>query len=78
MFGNWIVICLYVALTGAAFANPVLAYLNGDRGRLSRAILVTGLISAFGLGTLFYITYENGIALKALAIMGAMGTGAHL
>ena len=72
------VISLYVLLTCAAIANPILAYLNGNRSRLSVFILGTGLVSAAGLGVLFFVTYKNGLVLKAWALMGAASLGGVL
>jgi uncharacterized membrane protein YccC len=49
--------------------------LNGNRSRLSVFILGTGLVSAAGLGVLFFVTYKNGLVLKAWALMGAASLG---
>ncbi|WP_316229040.1 hypothetical protein [Bradyrhizobium sp. SZCCHNR1070] len=71
MYGDAIVVPLYVLLAVAAALNPILAFVNGNKGRLSKFILATGLLSAVGTATLFWASYHNGAAIKALAIIGA-------
>jgi hypothetical protein len=71
MFSKRLLISVYVFLTICAFANPILSYANGNGSRLSLASLVTGLFFAFGLGTMFYVTYTNGLRVRLWAEQGA-------
>ena len=73
MFSKWVLIGLYVLLTGCAVANPILSYANGNHSCLSIASLVTGLLAACGLGLMFYVTYTNGLVVKLWAQQGAQG-----
>ena len=75
MFPSWLLQGLYVFSTACAFANPILSFLNGNGSCLSIASLVTGLLAAFGLGTMFYVTYSNGLRVRLWAEQGAQGEG---
>ncbi|WP_316236749.1 hypothetical protein [Bradyrhizobium sp. SZCCHNR1015] len=65
------VVWLYVLVVVLAFLNPIVTFRNRD-GRLRRLALFLGMLQAFGIGFLSFVTYQNSQAVKALAIIGAM------